>query len=118
VDVYPPEIALAFRKDEEAVMVSGMPMVNREERVVTPDGRELYLLTTKLPYRNKDGEIVGIIGISRNVTTRRSFDVQMKLAQAEMSELRKQVAETATLRAELARLNSEAASRAHNNTGS
>jgi PAS domain S-box-containing protein len=34
VDVYPAEIALAFRKDEEAVMVSGMPMVNKEERVL------------------------------------------------------------------------------------
>jgi PAS domain S-box-containing protein len=111
VDVYTPEMAIAFRKDEEEVMSSGMPMVNREERVVTPDGRELYLLTTKLPYIDRAGEIVGIIGISRNVTLRHGFDEQMKLVQAENTALREQVAEMAAMRIELARLTAAAAIR-------
>jgi PAS domain S-box-containing protein len=101
VDIYPPAEAETYRKDEEAVMASGMPIINREELVRTFDGRELYVLTTKLPYRNPTGEIIGIIGMSRNITLRKGFDAEMKTAQAEI----------ASLRADVSRLTSEVTSR-------
>jgi PAS domain S-box-containing protein len=100
-DFYPPELAAVFRKDEEDVMASGMPVINREEVINTKDGRELYVLTTKLPYRNPAGEIIGVIGMSRNITLRKGFDAEMKSAQSEI----------ATLRSEVARLTTEVASR-------
>ena len=90
-DIYPPELAAACRKDEEQVMATGMPVINREEVVRTRDGRELFLLTTRLPYRNPEGKIIGIIGMSRNVTLRKGFDDQMKLAQSEIAALRAEV---------------------------
>lgn len=98
-DFYAPEMAALFRRDKEAVMESGMPVVNREEQIKSADGRELWVLTTKLPYRNSKGEIAGVIGMSRNITLRRAFDEQLKDAQAEI----------ATLRAEVARLKGEPA---------
>jgi len=100
-DVCSPEMAATFRKDEEDVMSSGMPVINREETVRTKDGRELCVLTTKLPYRNPAGAIVGVIGMSRNITLRKGFDAEMKLAQTEI----------AALRSEVARLTAEVASR-------
>jgi PAS domain S-box-containing protein len=100
-DIYPPELAAVFRKDEEDVMASGMPVINREEVINTKDGRELYVLTTKLPYRNPAGEIIGVIGMSRNITLRKGFDAEMKSAQTEI----------ATLRSEVARLTTEVTSR-------
>lgn len=100
-DIYPPELAAAFRKDEEDVMASGMPVINREENIRTVDGRDLCVLTTKLPYRNPAGEIVGVIGMSRNITLRKGFDAEMKSAQTEI----------ATLRSEVARLTTEVTSR-------
>ena len=103
-DFYPPEFAAAFRQDDESVLDSGMPVINREELVRTHDGRVLNVLTSKLPYRNPSGEVIGIIGMGRNITLRKGFDEQMKLAQAEIATLRAEVAETANLRAELARL--------------
>ncbi|MCS6242399.1 MAG: PAS domain-containing protein [Opitutus sp.] len=100
-DIYPPELAAVFRKDEEDVMASGMPVINREEVINTKDGRELYVLTTKLPYRNPAGEIIGVIGMSRNITLRKGFDAEMRAAQTEI----------ATLRSEVARLTTEVTSR-------
>ena len=98
-DFYTEEEAAAFRQDEEDVMASGMPVVNREECIRSADGRELWVLTTKLPYRNAAGEIVGIIGMSRNISLRKAFDDQLKEAHAEI----------ASLRAELTRLKGGAA---------
>ncbi len=100
-DYYPAEFVAAYRKDEEAILSTGMPLINKEEVLRTTDGRELFLLTTKLPYKNPSGEIVGIIGICRNVTLRKEYDVQMKLAHAEIESLR---AEVDPLRNEVARL--------------
>jgi len=85
VDLYPPELAATFRKDEEAIMATGMPLINQEEMLHTLDGREIQILTTKLPYRNPAGEIIGIIGMGRNITLRKGFDNEMKLAQAGMA---------------------------------
>lgn len=101
---YPPDFVAAFRKDEESVIRSGMPVINREETLRAHDGRELFLLTTKLPYRNQMGEIIGVIGMCRNVTLRKEFDKQMMEAQAEIVSLRAEVLETGALRNEVARL--------------
>jgi PAS domain S-box-containing protein len=109
VDLYPPELAAAFRRDEEAIMSTGMPLINREEMLRTPDGREIHILTTKLPYRNAAGEVIGIIGMGRNITLRKGFDEQMKLAHEEIVKLRAEVAETDALRAETQALRAELA---------
>ena len=109
VDLYPPELAASFRKDEDAIMATGMPLINREEMVHTADGREVHILTTKLPYRNPAGEIIGIIGMGRNITLRKGFDNEIKLAQAEITALRAELAETVGLREETVALRAEVA---------
>jgi PAS domain S-box-containing protein len=109
VDIYPPELSSAFRQDEEAIMSTGMPLINREEMLRTPDGREIHILTTKLPYRNAAGEVIGIIGMGRNITLRKGFDEQMKLAHEEIAKLRAEVAENDELRAEMVALRAELA---------
>ncbi len=108
-DFYHPDFAAAFRKDDESILATGMPVINREEVVLTHDGRKLNVLTTKLPYRNSAGEVIGIIGMGRNITLRKGFDEQMKLAHEEIVKLRAEVAATAELRAETVALRAELA---------
>ncbi|MFA6960574.1 MAG: PAS domain-containing protein [Opitutaceae bacterium] len=91
-DFYPEDMAADFRRDEQEVMASGMPVVNREELVRTADGRELWVLTTKIPYRNPKGETVGVIGMSRNISIRKAFGEQLKGAQDEIAALRAELA--------------------------
>jgi|GEM_PF-496866 len=60
--------ARATRRDEQEVMKSGEPIVDREELETWPDGRQTWVSTTKLPLLDGEGHVVGTFGISRDIT--------------------------------------------------
>ncbi|SMF47743.1 PAS domain S-box-containing protein/diguanylate cyclase (GGDEF) domain-containing protein [Xaviernesmea oryzae] len=59
---------------EQEIMSTGVAVEGREERVKLADGRVLWLTTSKMPLRNADGQIVGLVGISRDITERKRQD--------------------------------------------
>ena len=65
-----PHAAKAYAEEQE-VMRSGKSLIDIEEWVVWPDGRESWVSTTKVPLRNSEGETIGIFGISRDITERK-----------------------------------------------
>lgn len=65
-----PHAARSYAEEQE-VMRSGKPLVDIEEWVVWPDGRETWVSTTKLPLRNSEGQTIGIFGISHDITERK-----------------------------------------------
>ena len=67
-DFVPPELAAQFRADEVSVMESGQPIINREEPIDSPDGRLRWNLATKVPLRDSQGKIIGIVGLGREIT--------------------------------------------------
>ncbi len=64
---YPGPLAARFRADEERVL-SGQPLLNKDEPVRLPDGSEHYILTTKLPFRDHEGRVTGLLGVGRDIT--------------------------------------------------
>jgi diguanylate cyclase (GGDEF)-like protein/PAS domain S-box-containing protein len=70
-DFYPPADAERFRHDEEEILRTGRPIVAREERGTYADGKASWTSTTKMPLRDVDGRIVGVFGISHDVTALR-----------------------------------------------
>jgi len=68
-DFYPEEIAREIIQDDRSVIESGHPIVNKLEVIVNEAGRLLWVLTTKTPARNADGEICGVMGLTRPVGT-------------------------------------------------
>ena len=66
-DYYPPEIAAGFRSDELKVL-EGVPIINKEQRSILPDSTEQILLTTKVPLRDSDMKITGLVGTSIDIT--------------------------------------------------
>ena len=70
---------------EQAVMRTGTPIIDLEEKETWPDGRITWVTTTKVPQRNADGAVTGLIGISRDITQRKRADAQLRLLSAALS---------------------------------
>ena len=78
-DFYPPEIAEHFFADDQMVMQTGIPVLNREEYIIDDDGQKRWLLTSKLPLRDKENQIIGLIGIGRDITKRKMAETEIQL---------------------------------------
>jgi light-regulated signal transduction histidine kinase (bacteriophytochrome) len=60
------------------VMRSGIPLIDFEEWVVWPDGKEMWVSTTKMPLQNSDGQTIGIFGISHDITERKRAEQEIR----------------------------------------
>ncbi|MGA2179953.1 MAG: PAS domain S-box protein [Verrucomicrobiota bacterium] len=69
-DFFPAELAASFRA-EEAKVLGGEPLIDQEGAGVSPVGRECTFLTTKVPFRDGQGRIQGLVGIGRDITERK-----------------------------------------------
>ncbi len=69
-DFLSPERARRWREEEERVLATGEPLIDSIERMVRADHSVQWFSMTKAPLRNRDGEIRGLVGISRDVTER------------------------------------------------
>ena len=57
-----------YRADDRAVIESGESKLNYEEPQTTPDGKTIWLRTSKIPLRTADGEIFGVFGSYEDIT--------------------------------------------------
>ena len=79
-DFFPAEIAAVFRAEEEKVF-AGETVNEKEEDVLFPNGQKRTLLTTKVPFRNSQGQICGMVGIGRDVTERKQLEEELRQSQ-------------------------------------
>ncbi len=68
------EQANKYRTDDLDVMTSGNPKLNYEEPQTTPDGRHITLLTSKVPIRDANNEIIGLLGTYEDITQRKQVE--------------------------------------------
>jgi len=57
--------------DEQLLMQTGTPLVGIEEQESWADGHQTWVSTTKVPLRDRNGSVVGVFGISRDITERK-----------------------------------------------
>ena len=88
-DLFPKDIAEKFWADDQKV-IRGEPVINREEFFLDEQGRKCWLLTSKLPLRDQDGKVVGLVGIGRNITGQKQAEEALRQSR---DELEKRVAE-------------------------
>ena len=68
LDIYPAELAAQYWADDKMVVDSGKPIINREEAGRDSQGNPIWRLTTKVPLREDNGQVVGLVGIGRDIT--------------------------------------------------
>lgn len=73
-DLFPKERAAMMAKDDMYVIKTGRPIIDKIERATRPDGVDNYVSTTKIPRLDKKGRIVGLIGITRDITHRMQLE--------------------------------------------
>jgi PAS domain S-box-containing protein len=73
-DLFGEQHARQAYEDEQLIMATGQPMIDKEEREDWKDGRVTWVSSTKMPLRDDTGKIVGIMGISRDITERKRVE--------------------------------------------
>lgn len=68
-DIFPQAAAAQFSAEDRAVMAAGEP--HRYEELLTRNDRKRWMETVKVPIKNGSGAIIGIAGVSRDITERK-----------------------------------------------
>jgi PAS domain S-box-containing protein len=79
-DFGPAEAAELFHDDENQVLTTGTALIDRVEAFAGRDGQMNWHSTTKVPLRNLKGEIIGLVGISRDITERKRAELKLEQA--------------------------------------
>lgn len=79
-DFFSEEIADFFRRQDEIMMRSECAQ-NNEEWIDYPDGRRMLLETLKSPLRDDQGQVYGLVGISRDITERKAREDALRQEQ-------------------------------------
>ena len=64
--------------DEKRICMTGEALINKDERTQGVDGMELWTLTTKVPLKDESGLLLGIVGITRDVTAFRKVQEEVR----------------------------------------
>jgi PAS domain S-box-containing protein len=70
-DLYATEMAKEAFAAEQNFIKAGKPLIGQVEEIIKPGGGARWMLTTKVPIKNKDGQFTGLVGISKDITERK-----------------------------------------------
>jgi len=74
------ELAQSFGSDDQQAIRSGRSLINREEPKVDARGNSRWVLTTKVPLRDRHGQVIGLVGMGRDITMRKHSEQELQRA--------------------------------------
>jgi PAS domain S-box-containing protein len=80
-DLFGAETADFFRAQDRLMMDRGVPRHN-EEWIQYPDGARILIDTLKAPLRDADGQVIGLLGVSRDITARKQAEEALQASEA------------------------------------
>lgn len=70
-ELYDPETAERLWNDDQKVFKQGISIINKEEIFNKGQKEQQWFLTSKVPLRNQQGDIVGLVGIGHDITSQK-----------------------------------------------
>jgi len=80
-EVFPENLAQQFFTDDQKVIRDGASVINNEGIGYDIFGKPIWLLVSKIPLRNNNGEITGLVGITTDITERRNAEEALKYSE-------------------------------------
>ncbi len=86
-DIRDRERAGLNRADDKEIMAAGKPKINYEEPFITSDGEKNWIMTSKIPLKNRAGKMYGILGTYENITERKKLQEELILQRNRLSDI-------------------------------
>jgi PAS domain S-box-containing protein len=77
LDLHDPNHAEKAFADDRRIMETGLPMIGVAEKETQPDGGIVWVSTTKVPLRDERGTVIGLVGISRDITEQKAAETRL-----------------------------------------
>jgi PAS domain S-box-containing protein len=85
-DFMPADKAREYFEEERELFRTGSPLTNKIEKKILPDGGTSWTSTTKVPLRDRNGRIVGLVGINRDVTEQKEAEEILRQSHDELEQ--------------------------------
>jgi C4-dicarboxylate-specific signal transduction histidine kinase len=86
-DFFSNEHARPAFEDEQQIIRTGQPIIGKIEHVIWKASQhDSWMLTTKMPFRSKTGEIIGTFGISKDITPIKEAEARLEAAHRQLLE--------------------------------
>jgi PAS domain S-box-containing protein len=76
-----------YRADDKSTLESGKSRLHYDEPQTTPDGNTIWLRTSKVPLRDENSQIIGVLGIYEDITARRQAEAELAKYRNHLEEL-------------------------------
>ena len=81
-EIYDTEVSESSYADEREIFQTGISIINKENFFIDNKGLKHWMLNSKVPFRNNLNEIIGLVGISREITERKKEETRLKLLES------------------------------------
>jgi len=67
-EIFDQDVAEEIVKEDKYVLETGKPIIGKVKKVRVKNGQVIWVSTSKVPVRDEEGRIIGLIGVNKDIT--------------------------------------------------